>query len=168
MEPGAMPMLVLESGFVGSDLVSGTGLKIWKPSMAFHYTLPEILSKSEDSSTTTSHVIETVVLKFQIMGRFVIGYGCFVIGYGSLSSGRSGTYRDELVLPLLIDLCAKVGFPCPPCFMGLPSKLKLKILELLPGHQIARMGCVSKELHHLSSNNNLWKTKFEKNLEKPR
>ncbi|XP_062083024.1 F-box protein SKIP22-like [Humulus lupulus] len=192
----AVHSVLLESGFVGFDLVSGTRvdkfsvLDNWKPSMAFspqfHYTLPEILGKNEDS---TSYVIETVVLKFQIMGRFVIAFG-------SLSSGGSGsgTYRlcldehkfvrsigalspdgdserqvyefwkivkDKLVSPLLIDLCAKAGLPSPPCFVRLPSELQMKILELLPAAQIAKMGCVSKELQYLSSNNDLWKAKFK-------
>ncbi|XP_030486311.2 F-box protein SKIP22 [Cannabis sativa] len=192
----AVHSVLLESGFVGFDLVSGTpvnkfsGLENWKPSMAFspqfHYTLPEILGKNEDS---TSQVIERVCLKFQIMGRFVIVFG-------SLSSGGSGsgTYRlcldehkfvpsigalspdgdserkvyefwkivkDKLVSPLLIDLCAKAGLPSPPCFMRLPSELQMKILELLPAAEIAKMGCVSKELQYLSSNNDLWKIKFK-------
>ncbi|PON40507.1 Ubiquitin domain containing protein [Parasponia andersonii] len=185
----------LESGFVGFDSVSGTPvdgfrrlLDNWRSSMAFtlsfRYTLPEILS-SEGS--TTSYVIETVVLKFQIMGRFVNVFG-------SLASGGSGTHRvcldkhkfvpsissvssngdserevyefwktvkDGLALPLLIDLCAKAGLPSPPCFMRLPSELQLKILECLPGNDIARMGCVCKELQYLSCNGDLWKKKFE-------
>ncbi|KAJ0884155.1 hypothetical protein HanPSC8_Chr10g0430131 [Helianthus annuus] len=37
--------------------------------------------------------------------------------------------EDELVLPLLTDLCEIAGLETPPCFMGLPDDLKFKILE---------------------------------------
>ena len=189
----AVHSVLLESGFAWFDPVSGTRVDRfglfdnWRPSMAFtlsfHYTLPEILSNQGSSS----NVIETVVLKFQIMGRFVN-----VVG--SLTSGGSGNYRvcldeqkfvpsigslspnddserqvyqlwkivkDQLALPLLIDLCAKAGLPSPPCFMRLPSELQMKILEFLPGTEIAKMGCVCKELQYLSCNNDLWGRKFE-------
>ncbi|PON86836.1 Nuclear pore localization protein [Trema orientale] len=160
----------------------------WRPSMAFtlsfHYTLPEILS---NEGSTASYVIETAALKFQIMGRFVNVFGSltsggsgthrvcldehkFVPSISSVSSNGDSerevyefwkTVKDGLALPLLIDLCAKAGLPSPPCFMRLPSELQLKILEFLPGNDIARMGCVSKELQYLSCNGDLWKKKFE-------
>jgi F-box protein 7 len=69
--------------------------------------------------------------------------------------------KDGLVLPLLIDLCEKTGLCPPPCFMRLPADLKLKILESLQGIDLARVGCVCSELNYLSSNNGLWKRKFD-------
>ncbi|CAN0920861.1 F-box protein SKIP22 [Linum grandiflorum] len=68
--------------------------------------------------------------------------------------------KDGLCLPLLIDLCEKAGLPMPSCFSSLPTDLKLSILTLLPGVDIARMECVSMETRYLSSNNELWKQKF--------
>ncbi|RZC54743.1 hypothetical protein C5167_013604 [Papaver somniferum] len=70
--------------------------------------------------------------------------------------------RDETALPLLSDLCVKVVLAYCPCFAFslLPSDLKLKILQLLPGIDVARFGCVSSELRFLCSNNDLWKQKI--------
>ncbi|CAN1284853.1 F-box protein SKIP22 [Linum perenne] len=48
----------------------------------------------------------------------------------------------------------------PSCYSSLPTDLKLSILTLLPGVDIARMECVSMEMRYLSSNNELWKQKF--------
>ncbi|GAB2286951.1 hypothetical protein Dimus_021338 [Dionaea muscipula] len=68
--------------------------------------------------------------------------------------------KDGIALPLLIDLCENAGLLPPPCFMRLPTELKLKILELLPGLSVARMACVCTEMHFISSNNDLWKQKY--------
>ncbi|WCJ19511.1 Serine/threonine-protein kinase Rio1 [Euphorbia peplus] len=68
--------------------------------------------------------------------------------------------KDGLALPLLIDLCEKTGLELPPCFIRLPAELKFRILELLPGEDIGRVACVSKEMNYLSSNNELWKEKY--------
>ncbi|KAF9589237.1 hypothetical protein IFM89_020675 [Coptis chinensis] len=70
--------------------------------------------------------------------------------------------KDQLALPLLNDLCTKTGLAnkVPPCFKSLPSELKLKIVEFLPGFEIAKLGCVSSELKDLSTNNILWKRKY--------
>ncbi|XP_027162875.1 F-box protein SKIP22-like [Coffea eugenioides] len=67
--------------------------------------------------------------------------------------------KDNLALPLLIDLCESVGLVLPPCFMRLPTDLKLKILESLPGVDIAKVSCVSAELRYLASSDDLWKQK---------
>ncbi|KAI4298595.1 hypothetical protein L6164_032134 [Bauhinia variegata] len=68
--------------------------------------------------------------------------------------------KDGLALPLLIDLCDKTGLDPPPCFMRLPTELKLKILECLPGVDVAKLACVCSELRYMSSSNDLWKQKF--------
>lgn len=68
--------------------------------------------------------------------------------------------KDNLALPLLIDLCEKTGLELPPCFMRLPTDLKLKILELLPGVDVAKVSCVCSELQYLASSDDLWKLKF--------
>ncbi|CAK7338955.1 unnamed protein product [Dovyalis caffra] len=41
------------------------------------------------------------------------------------------TIKDQLVLPLYIQLSEKTGATLPPCFMRLSSDLKPKILELI-------------------------------------
>ncbi|XVF44951.1 hypothetical protein PTKIN_Ptkin02bG0164400 [Pterospermum kingtungense] len=69
--------------------------------------------------------------------------------------------KDGLALPLLIDISYTTGLSLPACLMRLPTDLKLKILESLPGPDIARMGCVCSEMQYLASNNDLWKQKFE-------
>nr|XP_043625198.1 F-box protein SKIP22-like [Erigeron canadensis] len=68
--------------------------------------------------------------------------------------------KDGLALPLLIDLCEKAGFELPPCFMRLPTELKLKILESVSAVDIAKMSCVCSELRYLASSDDLWKQKY--------
>ncbi|KAK4371758.1 hypothetical protein RND71_007142 [Anisodus tanguticus] len=68
--------------------------------------------------------------------------------------------KDGLVLPLLIDLSEKSGLELPPCFTRLPTDLKLKILESLPGVEIAKVSCLSSELRYLGSSDDLWKMKY--------
>ncbi|KAL0384336.1 UNVERIFIED_CONTAM: F-box protein SKIP22 [Sesamum radiatum] len=70
------------------------------------------------------------------------------------------TVKDQLALPLLIDLCEEAGLELPPCFMRLPTDLKLKILECLPGVDVANMICACSELRYLGSSEDLWKLKF--------
>ncbi|XP_020891592.1 F-box protein At1g70360 [Arabidopsis lyrata subsp. lyrata] len=67
--------------------------------------------------------------------------------------------KDGIVTPLLVDLCEITGLELPPCFICLPRELKHKILESLPGVDIATLACVSSELRDLASENDLWKQK---------
>ncbi|CAI9101438.1 OLC1v1038768C1 [Oldenlandia corymbosa var. corymbosa] len=69
------------------------------------------------------------------------------------------TVKDNLALPLLIELYEKFGFGLPPCFMRLHTDLQVKILGLLPGVDMAKISCVSKELRYLASSDDLWKQK---------
>ncbi|TQD69043.1 hypothetical protein C1H46_045424 [Malus baccata] len=66
--------------------------------------------------------------------------------------------KDEIVLPLAIDLCANACVTAPPSFMQLPSELQVKILEV-----VARCGyChgeLCKELRDLADDDELWKQK---------
>ncbi|XWS54655.1 hypothetical protein CRYUN_Cryun10bG0107100 [Craigia yunnanensis] len=73
--------------------------------------------------------------------------------------------KDGLALPLLIDLSYRTGLSLPACLIVLPKELKLRILESLPGVDIARMECVCTEMRYLASNNDLWKQKFEEEFE---
>ncbi|KAH6793409.1 hypothetical protein C2S52_003886 [Perilla frutescens var. hirtella] len=76
--------------------------------------------------------------------------------------------KDNLALPLLIDFCEVAGLELPSCFMRLPPKLKLKILESLPGVDVAKVSCVCSELRYLASSDDLWKVKFGEEFSKER
>ncbi|CAI9104466.1 OLC1v1003142C1 [Oldenlandia corymbosa var. corymbosa] len=68
--------------------------------------------------------------------------------------------KDNLALPFLTDLCEEFGLdPLVPCFMMLPTDVKLKILELLRGDYVAKLGCVCQELRSLTSSEDLWEHK---------
>ncbi|KAA8545743.1 hypothetical protein F0562_020806 [Nyssa sinensis] len=202
----AVHAVLIESGFVGFDAVSkmivpGFHLPDEWPSSAFTislwYTLPEIVV----DGCYAVNGVETILLKFQSLGKFLNIYGSLAKnGSGlyrvSLDENRlvpflnyvwancdsvnemngnewcSGAYaerevfefwkivKDRIALPLLIDLCDRAGLAPPPCFMRVPTDLKLKILESLPGVDIAKVGCVCSEMRYLSSNDDLWKKKF--------
>ncbi|XP_044507874.1 putative F-box protein At1g23770 [Mangifera indica] len=62
---------------------------------------------------------------------------------------------DALVHPLLSDLHEGTGLLLPPCFMGLPVEIKIKIVGLLDGDYIARVACVCSELRNLTSEDDL-------------
>ncbi|KAL9321793.1 hypothetical protein ACSQ67_009846 [Phaseolus vulgaris] len=68
--------------------------------------------------------------------------------------------KDRVALPLLIDLCEKVGLDIPPCLMKLPTELKELILESVAGVDLARVACTCSELRFLCSENELWKKKY--------
>lgn len=46
--------------------------------------------------------------------------------------------------------------------MRLPTELKLKILELLPGASVAKIACLCTELRSLALDDDLWKQKWLK------
>lgn len=43
--------------------------------------------------------------------------------------------------------------------MSLPTELKLKILESLPGASVAKMACLCTEMRYRASDHDLWKKK---------
>lgn len=103
----------------------------------------------------------------------VVWANCGSIDETLVEDGYSGTsperevfefwrrVKDRLALPLLIDLCEKASLELPPCFMRLPTDLKLKILESLPGIDIAKVGSLCSELRYLTASEDLWKRKYE-------
>ncbi|XP_026455600.1 putative F-box protein At1g23770 [Papaver somniferum] len=217
----AVHAVFLESGFVAFDPITKTRINNFqlpegwasKSTLSIQYTVPLLLGPG------CGDAVETVVLIFQTLGKFVNAHGslsrngkdlyrcfldksCYVpsINFAWLScdsnnamnieaessSNSSKTLhegtsedsdktlellhegkifelckiaKDKLALPLLIDLCEKTGLSLPPCFTLLPTELKLKVLESLPGVDIGKVACVSSELKYLSSNNELWKQK---------
>ncbi|KAK5770518.1 F-box protein SKIP22-like [Gossypium arboreum] len=191
--------VLLESGFVGIDPISGLRTdRFHLPDefpfpVSFHYSLPELLR---------SNLTDDVVLKFQTLGHFFQVYGSLFKGSSlyklsldetrfaptlnlvwencdknvAMNDKKDGSFvsypesevfefwkivKDGLALPLLIDLCDKTGLALPVCLIRLPAELKVKILELLPGADIAKMECVCSEMRYLASNNDLWKQKFK-------
>lgn len=71
------------------------------------------------------------------------------------------TVKDVFCLPLLVDVSKKYHLSPPPCFTNLPTDMKIRILEFLRGDDLARIGCVDVEMNRLSSNDELWKKKFD-------
>ncbi|CAD6210290.1 unnamed protein product [Miscanthus lutarioriparius] len=72
--------------------------------------------------------------------------------------------KDEICLPLMISLCQLNGLRLPPCLMALPADLKTKILEFLPGVDLAKVECTCMEMRNLASDDSIWKkfvSKFE-------
>ncbi|KAK9287470.1 hypothetical protein L1049_015891 [Liquidambar formosana] len=190
----AVHAILLESGFIEFGSPSGKLVDRFDrfhipdecPSLtdciiSLWYTLPQLI-------TSGSVAIETVVLKFESLGKSLNVHGSLarngaalhrlcldeyrfemseIDRYSNSSSYPESkiykfwrTVNDGLALPLLIDLCDMAGLAPPLCLMRLPTELKLKILEFLPGVDVAKVGCVCTELRHLSYNNDLWKKKF--------
>lgn len=178
----AVHAVFLESGFVVCDGIEPSRLpKYWNlatVSISLRYTVPDLVDP-----------VKVAVLKFSSTGKFVSVYGYLSGVEGPdvhrlcLDSSKVApladlvspdgekekevfnlwkVVKDGLCLPLLIDICEKNGLPFPPCFARLPTDLKFMILELLPGIDVAMVGCVSSELRYLSGNDELWKQKFVK------
>ncbi|CAN0910012.1 F-box protein SKIP22 [Linum grandiflorum] len=175
----AIHAVFLESGFVQYDPLSGSRIDQLHISvdctLPVLYTLPELLGKDVSAA-----------LKFQTLGNFLnafssLNHMCLngntyaptlrqlwrskdehITGCENVVRKLWKDVKDTLCLPLLFDLCERANLPMPSsCFASLPTDLKLSILTLLPGVDVARMECASKETRYLSSNNDeLWKQKF--------
>ncbi|KAK8698835.1 hypothetical protein V6N13_114941 [Hibiscus sabdariffa] len=195
----AVHAVLLESGFVGIDSVSGMQTdrfhlpdELASP-FSLCYSLPELL-RADYINSFGSSLTDYAVLKFLTLGQFLQVYGSLVKGTvlyklslderrfspalnlvwancdkkdGSLISYTEKEVfefwkivKDGLALPLLIDLCSESGLALPACLIRLPAELKLKILESLPGSDVARIECVCSEMRYLACNNELWKQKF--------
>ncbi|KAM0949941.1 putative F-box domain-containing protein [Dioscorea sansibarensis] len=183
----AVHAVFLESGFVAVD--GSGGLKLaggWATAVgtvSVSYSLPELIGSDAGKDGIVA------VLKFVLMGNYVSIYGFLNGGGGSgvhracldvskllpllsLPLDTMGEMEEEVVfkfwrgvkdgvsLPLLIDICDRNGLPPPPCLACLPTDLKIRILELLPGVDLARVGCVNSEMRYLTSNDELWRKKF--------
>ncbi|XP_054777581.1 F-box protein SKIP22-like [Prosopis cineraria] len=159
--------------------------------LSVRYTLPDILTNDSDSTRTVVLKFQSLGHFVNVYGSLSVGgSGLHRVSFdkrkfappvelmlgksGSNDNTNSGVYnrendvfqlwkmvKDGLALPLLIDLCEEAGLGSPPCFMRLPTELKLKVLEYLHGVDIAKVACTCSEMRYLSSNNDLWKQKFE-------
>lgn len=93
--------------------------------------------------------------------------------------------KDEIVLPFLIELRRNPGFPIvlpfpiefgqkpgsasPTGIMGLPSELKMKVLESLPGVDIVKLACVCKGMKNMVNDvigELLWRDKYYEEIER--
>ncbi|CAN6290145.1 unnamed protein product [Urochloa humidicola] len=182
----ALHAALLEIGFVATNPM-GSHLSLpqdWpsvasKP-LAIKYTIPTLspmLPVAEEG--------KVVVLNFSLMPNFVMVYG-YVPGVQSevrrlclelvmlepslyLDSDQLNAVqergildmwrllKDELCLPLMISLCQLNGLRLPPCLMALPAELKTKVLDFLPGDDLARVECTCKEMRNLAADDSLWK-----------
>ncbi|CAN8313077.1 unnamed protein product [Cochlearia groenlandica] len=178
--------VMLESGFVlydhGSDKFSFSKVLL---SVSIRYTLPELITRDDgykvEFVTVKFQTLGYMVVVYGILGRcvsrvpldkrrFVPVIDLVMDTLKSDKEGSSSIYRevfmfwrmvkDGLVTPLLIGLCDKAGFELPPCLIRLPTELKLKIMEFIPGASLAKMSCVSTEMRYLASDNDLWLQKY--------
>ncbi|XP_028767752.1 F-box protein SKIP22-like [Neltuma alba] len=159
--------------------------------LSVRYSLPEILTNGSDSTETVVLKFQNLGHFVNVYGSLSVGgsglcrvvidkrkfapaLGLMLAKSDSNDNKISSVYthekevfelwkmvKDGLALPLLIDLCEKSGLGSPPCFMRLPTELKLKVLEYLHGVDIARIACTYSEMRYLSSNDDLWKQKYE-------
>jgi len=182
----ALHAALLEVGFLATDPM-GSHLTLpqdWpsvasKP-LAIKYTIPELSPMSPAAEEG-----KVAVLNFSLMGNFVMVYG-YVPGAQSevsrlclelprlepllyLDSDQLSrvqeraildmwkVLKDDMCLPLMISLCQLNGLRLPPCLMALPAELKTKVLDLLPGDDLARVECTCKEMRNLAADDSLWK-----------
>lgn len=189
----AIHAVFLESGFVACSAGNGyslpEGCAIASHLVSVMYSLPDLFRRG------TLEDVKNVVLKFSSVGNHVSVYGCLVeshpdVYHLSLDSSKLApllssttndvggkeeddvfqfwkTVKDRLSLPLLIEICQKNGLHLPPCFARLPTDLKLMILELLPGIDLAKVECACSELRYLASSDELWKRKFLEEFKAP-
>jgi len=182
----ALHAALLEAGFLTTDPM-GSHLSLpqdWpsvasKP-LAIKYTIPELSPMSPAAEEG-----KVAVLNFSLMGNFVMVYG-YVPGVQSevcrfclelprlepllyLDSDQLSevqergildmwkVLKDDMSLPLMISLCQLNGLRLPPCLMALPAELKTKVLDLLPGDDLARVECTCREMRDLAADGSLWK-----------
>jgi F-box protein 7 len=178
----ALHAALLDAGFCTSNPM-GPRLPLpqgWPSSGAtapliIKYTIPAV---PEDGKAEA-------VLNFSVMGNFIMVYGCVLPGaqsemcrlclelpklepllyLGSEQLSRAQErgvlelwrlLKDDMCLPLMVSLCQLNGLRLPPCFMALPAELKTRIMEFVPGVDLARVECTCKEMRVLVADDNLW------------
>lgn len=175
--------VMLESGFVLFDPDSRMRFSFWEESsISLKYTLPSLISANGTEVVTLKFENLHDILVYgslsadSLVGKVCIDKRSYVhivdLLMETLKSDKDDTLsihrevlvwwrmiKDGIVTPLLVNLCYKTGLELPPCFIRLPQELKHKILESLPGVDIATLACVSSELRDLASENGLWKQK---------
>ncbi|KAG8074130.1 hypothetical protein GUJ93_ZPchr0006g41019 [Zizania palustris] len=186
----ALHEALLDAGFLSANL-AGSLLQLpldWASDsfnpLTMKYTLPEFV---EMLPAAEGRMV--AVLNYSLMGNYMMVYGhvpgapsevhrlCFELPELSPlmylhSDEVSATedskihklwrvLKDEMCLPLMILLCRLNNLCLPPCLMALPGDVKSKVLEFVPGVDLARVQCTCKELRGLSADDNIWKKKCE-------
>ncbi|CAH8354030.1 unnamed protein product [Eruca vesicaria subsp. sativa] len=177
--------VMLESGFILLNPDNKFSFSKELLTVSLNYTLPELTTRDDDGKIVESVTVrfqslsDKVVVYGSLSGkllrvyldkrRFVPVIDLVMDTLKCDKDGCSSVYKemfmfwrmvkDSLVIPLLIGLCDKSGLELPPCLMRLPTELKLKILESLPGESVAKMGFVCTEIRYLACDNDLWKQK---------
>uniref|UniRef100_A0A0A9GD05 F-box domain-containing protein n=1 Tax=Arundo donax TaxID=35708 RepID=A0A0A9GD05_ARUDO len=182
----ALHAALLDTGFLTSNPM-GSHLSLprdWPSGalepLAIKYTIPELVAM-----LPVTEEGKVAMLNFSLMGNFVMVYG-YVPGAQSevrrlcleLSKLEPLLYldsdqlsrvqereilelwrvlKDEMCLPLIISLCQLNSLCLPPCLMALPADIKTKVLEFVPGLDLARVECTCKEMRNLAADDNLWK-----------
>ncbi|CAN6684631.1 unnamed protein product [Malus baccata var. baccata] len=75
----------------------------------------------------------------------------------------------QIVLPFPIEFGKKPGSASPTGIMGLPSELKMKVLESLPGVDIVKLACVCKGMNNMVNDvidELLWRDKYYEAIER--
>ncbi|XP_010551568.1 PREDICTED: F-box protein SKIP22-like [Tarenaya hassleriana] len=185
----AVHAVMLESRFVLLDPTSRvwadkfTFFKETMSSISLIYTLPELITRNHSNETVSLKFqsLGPMLVVYGSLGgtsshrvcldsrRFVPTIDLVMDTMKSDKEGSSSMYRevfefwrmvkDGVAMPLLIGLCDMCGLELPPCLMRLPTDIKIKILESLPGVDVARLACVCSDMRYVTSNNNLWKQK---------
>ncbi|EHA8590819.1 putative F-box protein [Cocos nucifera] len=183
----AVHAVFLDSGFVLADAGESLLPDGWhSPSatISVRYTLPDLLSAPPPESHGTAVVLSFSATAFDVSIHgsldqpdsriYRISFDISKLA-GPLIKSMHGmnekeekevlklwrTVSDELSRPLLIEICSNNGLPVPYCLMSLPTELKARILDFLPGVHLARIQCVCAEWKQLASSDQLWKQKFE-------
>ncbi|GLI65899.1 hypothetical protein VaNZ11_009546, partial [Volvox africanus] len=73
--------------------------------------------------------------------------------------------KDGLVLPLLAATCRAVGLTPPLGLMVLPMELQLAVLRRLEARDLAALSCACTALHHLASEDEIWRPLLEKEFD---
>jgi F-box protein 7 len=189
----ALQAALIDVGFLAAN-PSGSRLELLKAwasgasaTLTVKYTLPELISMLPEAEEG-----RIVVLNYSLMSNFVTIYGSvpgaqselrrLCLGLPKLApllylgSNAVGAVeekeilelwrvlKDELCLPLMISLCQLNRLSLPLCLMALPGDMKAKILESVPGVDLAKVECTCKELKDLAADQNLWERKFELEL----
>ncbi|KAL5217665.1 hypothetical protein ABZP36_018349 [Zizania latifolia] len=186
----ALHEALLDAGFLSANL-AGSRLQLpldWASDsfnpLTMKYTLPEFV---EMLPAAEGRMV--AVLNYSLMGNFMMVYGhvpgapsevhrlCFELpklaplmylhsDEVSAEEDRKilelwRVLKDEMCLPLMILLCQLNNLCLPPCLMALPGDVKAKVLEFVPGVDLARVQCTCKELRGLAADDNIWKKKCE-------
>jgi hypothetical protein len=65
--------------------------------------------------------------------------------------------KDGVAFPIMLAACADAGLPPPLGLIALPAELKQRVLQALPGPDLAALSAACTQLRHLASVEALWR-----------